>query len=88
MSKKKFFKKFSQLPEINENQSTMFKTYKPKIKLDFEKNEGMVLQDPFELSFNLTKRITKKKLTHFCNLCDETISVLTDTEGSILVEQD
>lgn len=76
MEKKSFFENFIKLPEINEIQLSMFKTWKPNIFSNFERCNGLTVQDPFELSFNITKKITGDNLSHFCELCDQTSALL------------
>lgn len=81
MKNYKFYEKFSQLPELSEIQRTKFKNFKSKIELKFEKSYGLVLQDPFELSFNLTRNITKEVMKDFCDLCNQSVTLLINIKG-------
>jgi len=81
MKKHKFYEKFNQLSGISEVQKTKFKNFQSKVDSNFEKFYGLVLQDPFELSFNLTRNIYKQVLTDFCDLCDQSSTLLINMKG-------
>lgn len=76
MDKKTFFTNFKKLTEISEIQRTKFITFESKIVSSFEKYSGLALQDPFELSFNITKKINRDNLTTFCKLCSQSAKLL------------
>lgn len=76
MNKLNFFNQFIQLPEISETQQTTSKTFLSNIKSNFENHCGLAVQDPFELSFNLTRNITGVNFTEFCIVCDESATLL------------
>ncbi|XP_050441887.1 terminal uridylyltransferase Tailor-like isoform X2 [Adelges cooleyi] len=82
MKKSKFFSDFIKLSEIKKTQRAKFKTLQSNIYKSFEKRNGLTLQDPFELSFNITKNITGDTLTRFCDMCYETM-VLMDNMTAI-----
>ncbi|XP_026820222.1 uncharacterized protein LOC113558852 [Rhopalosiphum maidis] len=81
MKKHKFYEHFTQLSGISKIQRTKFKTFQSKVDSSFEKCYGLVLQDPFELSFNLTKNIYKQVLTDFCELCNQSSTLLINMKG-------
>jgi hypothetical protein len=81
MKKNKFYEHFTQLSGISKIQRTKFKTFQSKVDSSFEKCYGLVLQDPFELSFNLTKNIYKQVLTDFCELCNQSSTLLINMKG-------
>ncbi|XP_050519951.1 uncharacterized protein LOC126893621 [Daktulosphaira vitifoliae] len=81
MNKKQFFSKFIRLPEINYVQRTKLNSFNNKITISFNKSMGLAIQDPFDLSFNITKNINCDKLTHFCDLCYETIQIMDSMDG-------
>lgn len=76
MTKQNFYKQFKSLSEINRIQQANINKFRQKISLVFEKHEGMAVQDPFELSFNITKHINDSKLSDFCELCDQSAIAL------------
>lgn len=79
MSKKDFYKQFRMLSEINRIQQTNIIRFRPKICLVFEKHKGMAVQDPFELSFNITKHLSDNSLSDFCELCDQSAISINNT---------
>lgn len=81
IKKHKFYDNFSQLSGLSKIQRTKFKTFQSKVDSSFEKCYGLVLQDPFELSFNLTKNIYKQVLTDFCDLCNQSATLLINMKG-------
>jgi len=81
IKKHAFYEKFSQFPELSKIQKTKFKNYKSKVDSSFEKNYGLVLQDPFELSFNLTRNLHNQALTDFCDLCHQSSTLLINMKG-------
>jgi len=81
IKKHKFYDNFSQLSGLSKIQRTKFKTSLSKVDSSFEKCYGLVLQDPFELSFNLTKNIYKQVLTDFCDLCNQSATLLINMKG-------
>lgn len=81
IKKQAFYEKFSQLSGLSKIQRTNFKNFKSKVDSNFEKNYGLVLQDPFELSFNLTRNLHKKALTDFCDLCHQSSTLLINMKG-------
>lgn len=76
IKKKKFFRIFSSSNKISEVQRSKFKTFHQRICSNFVKHNGLAIQDPFELSFNLTKKITGSTLVDFCELCDQSAEIL------------
>ncbi|XP_008187016.2 uncharacterized protein LOC100571594 [Acyrthosiphon pisum] len=76
IKKHEFFERFSQLPGLSQIQRTKFKNFKAEVDSSFEKNYGLVLQDPFELSFNLTRNLHDKALNDFCDLCMQSSRLL------------
>lgn len=81
LEKKFFFNKFGQLPAAKD---TKFKDFKSKIAVNFSLFCGLVLQDPFDLSFNITKNITINRLTNFCEMCDKTVTILLNIKNDPL----
>lgn len=81
IKKHKFYDNFRQLSGLSKIQRTKFKTFQSKVDSSFEKCYGLVLQDPFELSFNLTKNIYKQVLTDFCDLCNQSATLLINMKG-------
>ncbi|CAI6377081.1 unnamed protein product [Macrosiphum euphorbiae] len=81
IKKHAFYEKFSQLPGLSKIQRTKFKNFKAKVDSNFEKNYGLVLQDPFELSFNLTRNLHNQALTDFCDLCHQSSTLLINMKG-------
>jgi len=79
ITKKTFFQKFSNSSKISDTQRSKFKTLKQKVCSNFENHNGLALQDPFELSFNLTKKITNCNLADFCELCNQSAAILANT---------
>jgi len=77
--KKNFFCEFSNSFKMMDTQRSKFKSLKQKVCLNFEKHNGLAVQDPFELSFNLTKKITDSNLVNFCELCDQSAAILANT---------
>lgn len=81
IKKQKFYPKFCKSQELNEIQRDKFISYQSKISTSFAKHYGLAIHDPFELSFNITKNITNDILTDFCELCDQTETLLSNTKG-------
>jgi len=81
IKKPSFYEHFSKLSGLSKIQRTQFKNFKSKVDLNFENNYGLVLQDPFELSFNLTRNIHKQALTDFCDLCHQSSTLLINMKG-------
>lgn len=78
MPKNQFYQQLNQLYEIS--QQNQLKTVKLKISSNFEKNNGLAVQDPFDLSLNITEKITGSSLTDFCGLCDQSAKLLSKTK--------
>lgn len=76
MKKDGFFAEFSKLPEINEIQRARFNTFQSMIISRFQNYQGLALQDPFILSFNLTQNIKSYNFKNFCSLCAQTLTLL------------
>lgn len=77
MTKDDFFVQFSQhSPDITNDQHKKFKSFKSEIISNFERHEGLVIQDPLELSHNMAKSVPKDNLTQFRMLCNETATYL------------
>jgi len=81
IKKHEFYEKFSQLCVLSKIQRRQFKKFQSKVVSNFEKNYGLVLQDPFELSFNLTRNLSKKDLTDFCDLCHQSSTLIINKKG-------
>jgi len=65
---------------INQVQRKQFLKFRSKILSDFEKCYGLTVQDPFDLVFNITKKISGQNLTLFCDLCDQSAKLLSTKE--------
>lgn len=76
MVKHNFFSGFKKLSTISKQQRLKFSTFESKINSNFEQQYGLVVQDPFDLVFNLTKNITGSVLTEFCDLCTQSASLV------------
>jgi len=81
IKKHAFYERFIQLPGLSEIQRTKFKNFKAEVNSSFEKNYGLVLQDPFELSFNLTRNLHNQALTDFCDLCHQSSARLINIKS-------
>lgn len=82
MNKHTFFSDFNKLSKINQVQRQKFKTFESKIHSNFENNHGLVVQDPFDLAFNLTKNITGSIMTDFCDMCVQSAALLKRAKGA------
>lgn len=80
MPKNQFYQQINQLYVISRIQRDQLKTVKLKIASNFEKNNGLAVQDPFDLSLNITEKITGNSLTDFCGLCDQSAKLLSKTK--------
>lgn len=78
MAKDNFFIQFSQRSlDITKAEHKKFKSFQSEIILNFERHEGLVIQDPLELSNNIAQSVPVDNLTHFRMLCNETASYLS-----------
>lgn len=77
IKKNNFFENFSRLAAVKD---TKFKDFQQTVVLDFNSFCGLVLQDPFDLSLNITKNITISRLISFCKMCDITVAILLKAE--------
>jgi len=82
MKKKNFFRTFSCSNKISKIQRSKFNTFKQRICSNFVTHNGLAIQDPFELSFNLTKKITGNTLVEFCELCYQSTKILVNATRS------
>lgn len=80
MCKNKFFMQFNRLPEINHVQRNKFSSFELEVGLNFENFQGLAIQDPYDLAFNMTKNITSSNLADFCNLCDQSAKLLGNND--------
>lgn len=81
LSKNNFYREFRLLSGINKLQRAKIDTFKTKIKYVFNRHLGLALQDPYELSFNITKHISDDNLSEFCDLCDQSVAILSSTNN-------
>ena len=76
--------KFVDIDELMMDTVQLYKN--AKVKLDFNTpfriDAPMCIQDPFEITQNITKAVTKITLRHFIQYCSESVEIISNSNKS------